>query len=279
MSETEASSDEIFFFSNVADYLDDELSPADLDRFTKLLEKEEYKDAPEVFSKQRGILQIQLQSFGLDQEQHLSLQSKLSDKEASQNMEASKIKEISNFIHLNEKVRYLTIATGVLLLLYAVYYIFSPSPQATFDVLEAVGYEAVALDEDTTNSRLSLPSSDLIEISQLLSAPSKFQFSPVVWNLPEPWVAEGVSTIDYEITTLAVVKYQRNEEDKIFLFSLPGDIKNLPESTPEKIGNTEFQAYASDQINMIVWQEDKNTLGILSSRLGIKDLIEIAKSR
>jgi hypothetical protein len=58
-------------------------------------------------------------------------------------------------------------------------YVFMPRKTTKFDVIEYIGYEAMALEEDP-DGRLNLPSSDLEEIKQFVSTVPGLNFRPTI---------------------------------------------------------------------------------------------------
>lgn len=155
----------------------------------------------------------------------------------------------------------------------------TPNKQRKFEALEYLGYESLALDEEP-EGRLDLPSQELEEISQYLGAYPNLDFKPLVMKpIGKGWDPEGATVIDYEVAKVAVVKYRNTElKENIYHYSFAGELKTLPKSEPGNYRGLVFQTYASDQLNIIAWQQESGMICFLVGRRSAPELANLART-
>ena len=144
--------------------------------------------------------------------------------------------------------------------------------------LDILAFEAIALEKDFDNERLYLPSNNIDEIDQYLNSMPNLKFTPRAFkSLPNEWEAVGASLIDYGSSYISVTKYKNIANDEIVsFFSLPERIENISKSEIGEIEDFKYQAYSNNETNLIIWQDQENTLAALAGRLSAKDLAKLA---
>ena len=137
----------------------------------------------------------------------------------------------------------------------------------------------MAFDEDS-EGRLDLPSTELNEVSEYLSAYPGLDYKPLVMKpIGKGWEPEGATVIDYEISKVAVVKYRNSEsKDTLYHYTFAGELKDLPKSDPGNYRGLIFQTYASDQLNIIAWQQEPGMLCFLVGRRSAPELANLART-
>ena len=196
-------------------------------------------------------------------------------------LEESKINELESKVAKSNFFRKIIFFVIVLVCIFGLYKFFSPHKEEKLnDPLNALSYEALAMEEDQSGERLYLPSNEKLEIDQYFGNTPNLKFKPRSLNKIGPkWFPEGASLIDYEVAKIAVVQYGRKQDSaKLFFFTLFGDIQNLASAEEGKENGLVYQPYASDQMNMVVWQDSPTTLGVMVGRLSIKELAKIASN-
>lgn len=271
-------SDQDFFSSYFHLYLSDELSSNETQRFNELLKQEEFQNAFSAYKEKRGFIQLKLQAMNLSEKERISLQNKIRDSDATMTMEQAKIIEMEQAVQDSNLYRTLTMLGITLAIVGGIYYLFAPSAKESFDPLNALAYEAIAMEEDVSGDRLYMPGTNPEDIRQYFLNSPGLNFKPRILDpLLEGWSLEGSSVIDYEIIKIAVVQYKlENKEERLFFFTFPGELDSLPDSDEGIAGSFRYNPYASDRVNMIAWQDSPGTLAMLIGHLSISDLAKVA---
>lgn len=162
------------------------------------------------------------------------------------------------------------------------YYSFTPKARPSLqNPLDALAYEAMAMLTDTQGERLHLPSEDSAEIERYFQLNRSLDFSPrQLTPLPPGWKPVGAALLDYDVAKIAAVQYRRDHSKKpeaLFLFTLAGNLQDLPAATPVSLGELHYQPYASDRLNMIAWQASPTTLAVLIGHASISTLASLAQ--
>jgi hypothetical protein len=266
-----------FLGSFLAEYLDGELAKPLVAKFEDALKSPGAKDMPEHFQAMRGRLQLAMQSYYLKEGELAELRSLVQDPSVKATQENVRIEQIGRKELVGTLLRRLglvAVAVGAAAFLV---WKFGPVREQRFKPLEYLGYEALALEEDT-EGRLNLPSHDLGEIRQYLSAYPGLDFKPrVLKSVPAPWKPDGATVIDYEIAKVAVVMYESDPgKERLFHFSYAGELSDLPPAEPGNMRGLIFQTYASDELNLIAWQSAPGVVSLLVGRRSAPELAEIA---
>ena len=196
-------------------------------------------------------------------------------------LEESKINELETSVAQTNFIRKIIFFAVVTVCVVGLYKFFTPKKEAKLtDPLNALSYEALAMEEDQSGERLYLPSQDKFEIDQYFGNTPSLKFTPrTLTSTGELWIPNGASIIDYEVAKIAVVQYsKKSESDKLFFFTLYGSLQDLENAEDGNENGLTYRPYASDQINLVVWQDSETTLAVLAGRLSIKELAKVARS-
>lgn len=270
--------EKILFYGRVAEYLGDSISEENRKHFEKLLEREEWREKLNLYKDRLGTLQMHLQTVALVTEEQKEIQDLFIDYETSLTLEKNKIDEIESSVFRSNVKRRGFLAFSLIVLLFLGYKYLGPkSLEPPFVPLDSLSYEAIAMEEDQSGTRLYLPSEDLGEIKEYLRENSNLGFKPKVFKrLLVGWKYDGASIIDYGNRHIAVVQYQDQKDNLLFHFTLNYQIHDLPDSEQGNYLGLVYQPYGTDQMNIIAWQQDDQTLGVLVGRSSVKKLAEFA---
>ena len=170
---------------------------------------------------------------------------------------------------------YLIVGIGLIVLGVTARY-FQPGPEIEAKVIEWLGYETLAIEEDP--QRLAFPSSDRTEISTYFANHRGLDFKPQVLSMSSKWQTRGAGVINYDFMQVAAVKYEARDSDEVVLhYSFRGDADNLPASAEATAGDFNYRSYASDQLNMIAWSHGES-VELLVGRLGTEELVALGKT-
>lgn len=209
-----------------------------------------------------------------------NIDSGLEEQGQDKELEESKINELEIDVAQTNLVRKLIFFFIIFCMVFGLYYLFTPQTEEKLtDPLNALSYESLAMEEDQSGERLYLPSQDKLEIDQYFENTPDLDFKPrSLVQVGQDWTPEGASIIDYEVAKIAVVQYAKQPQNaKIFFFTLFGSLKDLENTEEGDEQGFSYRPYASDQLNMVVWQDSPSTLAVLVGRLSIKELAKIAK--
>jgi len=270
-------SEQDLLHSFMAEYLDGELPEALRAKFDDLLKKPGQAQLPEHFQAMRGRLQLSLQSYYLKEGEVQELRSFVQDPTVKATAENVRIDELGRGEIVGTILRRLALVAVAAGLVGLAVWKFATPKAATFKALEYLGYEALAMEEDPRD-RLDLPSHEMKEIRQYLTAYPGLEFKPKpIAKLPEDWRPDGATIIDYEIAKVSVVQYSHTgTKEKMFHFSYAGELSDLPKSDPGNIKGLVYQAYASDELNLVAWQQAPGLVSILAGRRSGLELAEFA---
>ncbi len=166
-----------------------------------------------------------------------------------------------------------SLAAVFLVLTTAFFYTYLARKDVGFDPLHALPNEALIMEEDEADA-LDFVSSDSAELQNFFTKQSNIDFTPFILNISE-WSPIGTSILDYEMSKFAVVRYQDKDKNSLFLFMFAGHLEDLPPSNRLRIDRWEYQAYLSDSVNVIVWQHDVKTIGMLVGHLSTEELAHL----
>lgn len=267
-----------FFFGNLPEYLDGELSTEALARFEAMLKEPQFKDVPEAFQNIRGRLQIGFQEYGLNSDDLQTIRNLVRDPVVIATQEAVEIEQLGRGVAINSLFRQLMVLIFVSAGVGAIVWKFFVPHENTFKALEYLGYEAQILNAEKAEKILDFPSDDINEIKQYFGANQGLQFNPgVLKPLPSPWIPDGAKVIDYEIAKVTVVEYSNSQnQEKLFHFSYIGNLSDLPPAEPGNMRGLIYQTYTSDDMNFIAWQSGNNVVSLLVGRRSAKELAELA---
>ncbi len=269
--------DEERIYSQLSEYLEDELSPADRAAFDEFVKGKKLDSLTTDYGIARGKLQIEAQRLFLDEARLHSIHQLVEDDAARANHEAQDIDAFSKTEVRNQAVRF----TLLLLVLGAAVVFgikfFSAEKKAPFKALDSLIYEAIVMSEDA-EERLDFPTDSMADLNNYFKRYPDLGFTPKVLQGPgQGWELNGATVIDYEVAKILAVKMKATSSDEhLYLFLFEGALSSLPPSTPGNHQGLMYQAYASDKLNVIAWQASPEMTGMMIGYRGAKDLAEIA---
>ena len=268
---------EDLFYSYIADYLDGELPGALQAQFNSLLASKQKE--LESFQTNRGKFQSALGDVGGSEALKHKLRNLVQDDQVRATIEASEIADVERSELWSNILRRSVLVAVVLGLIGTAVYYFMPERLGNFDVIEYIGYEALALEEDP-EGRTNLPSSDLEEIRQFVGAIPGLEFKPELLRPIKGWNPEGVSIIDYDVMKVVAVNYVSPERsnEHIHHFMLPGKMSNMKFKGEEAdYRGIKYRVYGNDKINIIVWQQSADMVGALAGHRSAPELAEMVR--
>lgn len=275
-NQTELSGDELLF-GYMSEYLDGELPSAVTPLFVDTLKDKERFVGD--FQSMRGRFQVAMGQLVAPEPLKHKLRNFMQDDQLRETMEASEIQGIERSEIFSNILRRATLTALVLGLIGGGIYLFMPKASEKINVIEYVGYEAVAMEEDP-DGRLNLPTNDLEEVKQFIAQVPGLAFKPQALRPLPGWVPEGVSIIDYDVTKVIAIMYKSPERNNEHLhhFMFQGTMRNIPYSGEEAdYRGVRFRIYASDKLNMLVWQLAPDMISVLAGHRSGPELAELAR--
>lgn len=274
---SEIQGDELFY-GYIAEYLDGELPQSLTTQFNEALSS--HQKELENFQINRGKFQSSLGDLGGSEGLKHKLRNLAQDDQIRETMEASEIAEVERSEMWSNIIRRSVLSAIVLGLIGGAVYMFMPRNNAKFDIVEYLGYEALALEEDP-EGRTNLPSTDLDEIKQFVGTVPGLGFSPNVMRPLKGWNPEGVSIIDYDVMKVVAVNYVSPERGNEHLhhFMIPGKMSDMPFKGEEAdYRGLKYRVYAGDKLNMVVWQHSPDMISILAGHRSAPELADMART-
>ena len=266
------------FYGHMAEYLDGELPVGLQAQFNALLTSKQKE--LEAFQVNRGKFQAALGDIGGSEALKHKLRSFVQDDQLRATMEASEIAEVERSEFWSNLLRR-SVLVGIILGLigFGIYY-FMPERLGSFDVIEYIGYEALALEEDP-EGRINLPSSDIEEIRQFVAAIPGLNFKPELLRPLNGWMPQGVSIIDYDVMKVVAVSYTSPDRGNEHLhhFMFPGSMSDMKYRGEEAdYRGIKYRVYASDRMNIVVWQQTQGMVAVLAGHRSAPELAEMARA-
>ncbi len=270
-------SDDERLYSQLSEYLEDELASAERGKFEASLKERKLESLPTDYGIARGKLQIEAQRLMLDEVQLHVIHQLVEDDAARANHEAQDIDEFSKSDVRSQAIRFtlLLILLGAGIVLGVKF--FSKEQKVPFKALDSLLYEAIVMSEDP-EERLDFPTDSVADLNNYFKRYPDLGFSPKVLQGPgKGWELVGGTVIDYEVAKILGVKVKASGSDELFyLFLFEGSLSTLPPSTPGNFQGLMYQTYASDKLNVIAWQATPEMTGMMIGYRGAKDLAELA---
>ncbi|MCX6123546.1 MAG: hypothetical protein NTV34_02175 [Proteobacteria bacterium] len=194
-------------------------------------------------------------------------------------MEASEILDIERSELVSNIIRRTSLTALVMGVIGASIYFFMPAASEKINVIEYIGYEAVAMEEDP-DGRINLPTNDLEEIRQFIGNVPGLMFKPQALKPLFGWIPEGVSIIDYDVTKVIAVMYKSPDRNNEHLhhFMFQGTLQDIPYGGEEAdYRGLRYRTYASEKLNMLVWQFAPGTVSVLAGHRSAPELAELAR--
>lgn len=174
-------------------------------------------------------------------------------------------------------MRYWLLASVLLVIAAALLYTYLAKKELGFDPIQALPYEAHMMEDEEDLSSLELASSNLQDLESFFAKQEDFDFTPFILKAPTNWEAQGASVIDYDFVKIAMTRFHNEEQKQIlFQFAFAGHLEELSPSKRGSLDHFVYQAYTSNHLNLIVWQHNPSTLGMLVGHLAAEDLAHIA---
>ena len=272
--------DNKIFYEYLTEYLNDELDPTLKASYESKLD-DNLKSKAAHFAEVIGKLQMSVQKLRLTTEDTMSLHNLVAD---SKDRETSELESMSHVEKLESVYKIKTklcwfIAIAIVLAI-AVYH-YLPKRAPVFNPIETINYEAQALENDS-QGRILFPSSKIDEVKSYFDADQSIDFKPVLLeSIPSEWHLTGASILDYEIEKVLLIQYNNSTlDEKLAHFVVRGEY-NLENNDSIVVGNITFYPYASEQLNMIVWEtptestSNAKIINIVTSRRGIQNILSI----
>lgn len=274
-SKSELKGEELFY-SYISEYLDGDLPAALQTQFSAVLSSKQKE--LEAFQVNRGKFQSALGEIGGSEALKHKLRNLAQEDQVRETIEASEIAEVERSEFWSNVMRRSVLVAVVLGLVgYAIYYFM---PEKKFDVIEYIGYEALALEEDP-EGRTNLPSTDLEEIRQFVKTVPGLDFTPSLLRPIKGWNPEGVSIIDYDVMKVVAVNYISPERGNEHLhhFMVPGKMSDMKYRGDEaNYRGITYRVYASEKLNIIVWQQTSDMVSVLAGHRSASEMAELARA-
>ncbi len=268
----------LYFFSRIGAFLSDTLPQAEQKDFAAIYNEPGISELTESFRTATGTLQVIVSEFAINEALQHDIRSLFKDDQTLFQEESSQIDVLEGKVRKSNVMRWIAIGTAVALIIVGVAFHFKAPEPVKFDLLETLSYEATAMSRDLKNSRIVLPSSENGEIFEYLASDASLGLGGTLLKSPS-WKPDGASIIDYSSKKVGVVQYSQTEGNgRLFLFYLMEGMNKLPKAESGKIGNLAYQAYGNNQINIVVWQEKSNTLGVLIGNLSVKEMATLVNA-
>ncbi len=267
-----------FFYGNLGDYLGGELTPSSIGQFNGMIEGKQ-KEIDQ-FQENRGKFHSALGDIGASEAVKHKLRTMAQDDQIRETSEASDILELGRaemWSHLLRRTVLGVMAAGIVG--FAAFVVW-PKNTPKFDIIENLGYEAVALEEDPSG-RVSLPSSDGDEIRQFIGHVTGLSYVPQLLRPIAGWNYEGVSIIEYDDLKIIGINYvspdRKNEH--LYHFMTPGVMADLPFKGEEAdYRGLKYRVYGSEKINLVVWQHTPTMVSVLAGHRSAPELAEMART-
>jgi hypothetical protein len=262
--------------SHLGEYLDDELAGETKTKMDAWLAENDNKELLQKFTLKRGHLQLKLQELFLAEPTLIELRSYVLDKSIQATQEVVQIEQFGRrekSIQFLRKIGFTLLGIG---LVGWGAWKFTPRTTQPFRPLEYLGFEALML-EESKEERLNLPTNEISDIKDFFKNNPDLNYTHKVLSVPEVWEPDGASVIDYEVEKVGIVQYHHKEtQEKLFHFSFPGELSDLPKAETGNMRGLLFQTYSSDSLNLIAWKSSPNVVSILAGRRAAPELAEIA---
>jgi hypothetical protein len=269
---------EELFLSYISEYLDGDLPAAVQTDFSAALTGREA--AVDEFQLRRGKLQSHFSKIVLSESGRHKIRNLLQDDQHRETMEAGEILSVERSEMFSNILRRSVLALLILGTIGAIVYISMPTAIEKINVIEYLGYEALAFEEDFDN-RVNFPSNDLEDIKTFAAKVPGLNFTPQVMRPLTGWNVEGASMIDYEVVKIVSVIYKSPERqgEHLHHFMIPGAMSQIPFTGDEAdYRGIRYRVYASDKLNMLVWQMTPQFVSVLAGHRSAPELAELARA-
>ncbi|RYZ58822.1 MAG: hypothetical protein EOP07_05870 [Proteobacteria bacterium] len=270
-------SDEDFLRSHLSDYLDEDLSAPNRQKFDEIATRLGMADIATDYGIRRGRLQIEAQRLFLSEKKMRAIHELVEDDAARANHEAAEIEEVGMSEMKGNAARFIAMAAFFALIFGGLYYFFKPVAKPSFNALNSLIYEADVMNENS-EGRLNFPTDRVEELNGYFAKVPELGFEPKAMKaLPADWKVAGGSLIDYDGAKITVTQFlNTTSNEKQYLFFYVGKLEQLPKSNPGNSNGLVYQSYGSSNLNVMAWQAEKDVVGMLIGYRAPKDLADFA---
>lgn len=271
-------SDRDFFFGYVARYLDGYLTGAEFTRMETILKSGEYVSLLDQFKSVRGALQSQFSEIRVSANQMDLLRHLADDDEHRTRAELTRIDTIEKKEKAWDFLRRFAFGAVMGGLCVWVFLFLQNKKGTNFHILDSIGYETLAFDEEP--SRVDLPTDDEKDIEQFLkTAAAALKFKAfLLTDLPEEWQVDGISLIDYDSKKMICVRYKsKSRGDTFYHYTTDGSFQDLPRAEKAHVGHFDYMTHASDKLNFITYEKYDGTLSIIVGRRSAPELAQLIR--
>ena len=165
----------------------------------------------------------------------------------------------------------------VLVVLAALLYTYLAKREMSFDPIEALPFEAMMMEEDEHLESLDLVSSNFNEVEGFLKTHGAYEFTPVLLHPAETaWNLQGAAVLDYGLSKIILTRFENVEHtEALFFFAFSGQIEDLSGGQRVVSGPLSYQSFKAENMQLIAWQYDARTVGILVGHEKPSDLVKI----
>jgi hypothetical protein len=270
-------SDEDFLRSHLSDYLDEDLSAPNRQKFDEIATRLGMADIATDYGIRRGRLQIEAQRLFLSEKKMRAIHELVEDDAARANHEAAEIEEVGMSEMKGNAARFIAMAAFFAIIFGGLYYFFKPVAKPSFNALNSLIYEADVMNENS-DGRLNFPTDRVEELNSYFAKVPELGFEPKAMKaLPSDWKVAGGSLIDYDGAKITVTQFlNTTSNEKQYLFFYLGKLEQLPKSNPGNSNGLVYQSYGSSNLNVMAWQAEKDVVGMLIGYRAPKDLADFA---
>jgi hypothetical protein len=270
-------SGEELLFGYLAEHLDGDLPSVVAGTFNSELTK--HPDVARKFQAQRGKLQLALGQIYAPEDLRGRIRNLVQDETTRATMEASHIAVVERSEFWSNFRRRSVLTLAILAAVGCLVYVFMPRKKASFNTLEYIGYEALAIEEDS-KGRIDYPTKDWNDLKQFVESIPGLVFQPEILRpLGDEWGLTGASVINYDVMKVVVINYVNAKlaNEQLHHFLIPGTLADLPKAESSNLRGLTYQVYANDKINMVAWEQKSGQISILVGHRSAQDIAEIAR--
>ena len=259
---------------NIISYTNNSLSETEYSNYKSLLENEDNKAIFESYCDNKGKMQNAFVNIEINQSEKDEIRKQLLDNNQLMSVEKEEIRNLRK----KEKNRLIFLTSiAVVFICVIVVLVFNSNKLSSsnkLDILKSLSYESIDIIKKSEDSMLDFPSNNSKEIRSYFSLHKldRFKVNFDDYNL-QGLSLKGASVLNYNSRKIALLYYSdRMNSGGVFLYFLRGKLSDLPSSTNNKYRDITYRTYGSDNINLIAWQLDSNTLAVATGWMAIKDL-------
>ena len=270
---------EALVYGSIAAYLDDELTSHERKAFEVALTKMGRPDLPRLFGSVRGLFQLKMQDYSLDEAAMHHLRSLVTSDSERATIEATAMDSINKTELVGNLMRRLVVVGLFFAVVFSFIYWLTPPKKVPFMPLETLVYEAAAMEEGGEN-RLDFPTDSLAQANDYLRAYPDLGFPmPVLAAITSGWKLTGATVIDYDVAKIAALELnQESLGEKAYLFVFDGQLAQLPKAATGNYKGLLYQTYETNQLNVIAWQIANGVVGLMAAHRSAPEMADMARA-